>query len=181
MCCQRMNRKLTTGVPQLYPISVYAPWYMIGIDFIGPVSPEAEDGSKYILTVSDYFTKWVEAIPTIDNKAVTVATVLFKIFTWMGLPRVVVSDNGSDADHSSNPTHTSEDDGSLSNDGSISADYRSIADDHFPLNGGLGLQLQMGDDVADKADNSADEMGDDAAQTPRSVADKADIVQMDQL
>ena len=33
---------------------------------------------------------------------------------------------------------------------------------------------QMGDDVADKADNSADEMGDDAAQTPRSVADKAD-------
>ena len=40
--------------------------------------------------------------------------------------------------------------------------------------GGLDLQLQMGDDVADKADNSADEMGDDAAQTPRSVAEKAD-------
>ena len=57
---------------------VKAPWYMIGIDYIGPVSPEAEDGSKYILTVSDYFTKWVEAIPTIDNKAVTVAAVLFK-------------------------------------------------------------------------------------------------------
>ena len=75
-----MNCKLhvTTGVPQLHPISVKAPWYMIGIDFIGPVSPEAEDGSKYILTVSDYFTKWVEAIPTIDNKAVTVAAVLFK-------------------------------------------------------------------------------------------------------
>ena len=73
-----MNRKLITGVPQLHPISVKAPWYMIGIDFIGPVSPEAEDGSKYILTVSDYFTKWVEATPTIDNKAVTVAAVLFK-------------------------------------------------------------------------------------------------------
>ncbi|KAL5491597.1 hypothetical protein EMCRGX_G016912 [Ephydatia muelleri] len=40
--------------------------------------------------------------------------------------------------------------------------------------GGLGLQLQMGDDVADKADNIVDEMGDDAAQTPRLVADKAD-------
>ena len=73
-----MNHKLTTGVPQLHPISVKAPWYMIGIDFIGPVSPEAEDDSKYILTVSDYFTEWVEAIPTIDNKAVTVAAVLFK-------------------------------------------------------------------------------------------------------
>ena len=40
--------------------------------------------------------------------------------------------------------------------------------------GGLGLQLQMGDDMADKADNIVDEMGDDAAQTPRLVADKAD-------
>ena len=45
--------------------------------------------------------------------------------------------------------------------------------------GGLSLQLQMGNDVADKADNSADEMGGgggggDAAQTPRSVADNAD-------
>ena len=39
---------------------------------------EAEDGSNYILTVSDYFTKWVEAIPTIDNKAVTVTAVLLK-------------------------------------------------------------------------------------------------------
>eukprot|EP00731_Ephydatia_muelleri_P007571 Em0003g1819a len=38
--CQRMNRKLTTGVPQLHPISVKAPWYMIGIDFIGPHSAD---------------------------------------------------------------------------------------------------------------------------------------------
>ena len=43
-----MNCKLTTGVRQLHPISVKAPWYMNGIDFIGPVSPEAEDGSNYI-------------------------------------------------------------------------------------------------------------------------------------
>ena len=35
---------------------------MIGIDFIGPLSPEADDGSRYILTLNDYFTKWVEAV-----------------------------------------------------------------------------------------------------------------------
>ena len=44
--------------------------------------------------------------------------------------------------------------------------------------GGLGLQLQMGDDVAD---NSADEMGGDAAQTPVQWQTKQTIVQMDQL
>ena len=51
---------------------------MILIEFIGPISSKAEDGKKYILTVSDYFTKWVEAISTINNNAVTVSTALFK-------------------------------------------------------------------------------------------------------
>ena len=62
-----------------HPIAVKAPWYMVGIDFIGPLSPASEDGSKYILTISDYFTKWVEVIPTKNKKAVTVANCLFKV------------------------------------------------------------------------------------------------------
>ena len=73
--CQRMNRKLTTGVPALNPVPVRAPWYMIGIDFVGPLSPEADDGNSYILTISDNFTKWVEALPT-SNKC---AAALFKV------------------------------------------------------------------------------------------------------
>ena len=74
-----MNRRLTTGKPELHPIPVKLPWSMIGIDFIGPISPEASDGSKYILTISDYFTKWVEAIPTPDKTACSVALALFKV------------------------------------------------------------------------------------------------------
>lgn len=74
-----MNRKLTTGKPELHPIPVKTPWYQIGIDFVGPLSPESEDGSRYILTISDYFTKWVEAIPTCDKSASAVATALFKV------------------------------------------------------------------------------------------------------
>ena len=52
--CQRMNRKLTNGSPELHPIPVKSPWYMVGIDFIGPLSPEATDGSRFISTLSDY-------------------------------------------------------------------------------------------------------------------------------
>ena len=74
-----MNRKLTSGVPELHPIPVKSPWHMIGIDFIGPLSPQADDGSHYILTVSDYFTKWVEAVPTADKTASGVAASLFKV------------------------------------------------------------------------------------------------------
>ena len=75
----RLNRKLTTGVPQLHPIAVKEPWYMIGIDFVGPISPTAVDGSRFILTISDYFTKWVEALSTPDKSASSVATTLFKV------------------------------------------------------------------------------------------------------
>ena len=74
-----MNRKSTSGVPELHPIPVKSPWHMIGIDFIGPLSPEADDGSRYILTLSDYFTKWVEAVPTTDKTASGVAASLFKV------------------------------------------------------------------------------------------------------
>ena len=89
---------------------------MIGIDFIGPISPEAENGSKYILTGSDYFTKWEEAIPTINNYTTTVSTALFKarintpitqlhsfqILMCIGLPRVVVTNNGREFDNKRN-------------------------------------------------------------------------------
>ena len=75
-----MNRKLTSGAPELNPIPVRNPWYHIGIDFVGPLSPIAEDGSRYILTVSDYFSKWVEALPTANKEATTVAEALFKVW-----------------------------------------------------------------------------------------------------
>ena len=70
---------MTTGTPALNPIPVKAPWSMVGIDFIGPISPTADDGSHYVLTLSNYFTKWVEAIPTADKSALTVASVLYQV------------------------------------------------------------------------------------------------------
>jgi len=38
-------------------------------------------GNCYILTISDYFTKWVEAVTTPDKSAVQVAGSLFKVST----------------------------------------------------------------------------------------------------
>ena len=74
-----MNKKLTTGTPQLNPISVKSPWYMVAIDYVGPLSPVADDGSRYILTVTDYFTKWCAAIATLDKSAASTSAALFKV------------------------------------------------------------------------------------------------------
>ena len=52
--------------PDLHPIPIKSPWFHIGMDFIGPISPTSEKGNHFILTISDYFTKyaWAKALPT---------------------------------------------------------------------------------------------------------------------
>ena len=40
---------------------------------------ESESGNLYILTVSDYFSKWVKAVPLLSKHAVGVAHALFKV------------------------------------------------------------------------------------------------------
>ena len=35
-----------------------------GLDFIGEINPSSSRKHKWILTATDFFTKWVESIPT---------------------------------------------------------------------------------------------------------------------
>ena len=67
-----------TTAPELHPIPVKSPWYHIGIDFVGPL-PESPSGNKYILTLSDYCTKWVDAVALPSKCAPGVAGALFKV------------------------------------------------------------------------------------------------------
>ena len=61
-----MNRRLTLERPELHPVPVKSLWYHLGMDFVGPISRPSTTGNCYILTVSDYFTKfaWEKALPT---------------------------------------------------------------------------------------------------------------------
>jgi hypothetical protein len=34
-----------------------------GMDMIGKISPPSSKGHQFILAITDYFTKWVEAVP----------------------------------------------------------------------------------------------------------------------
>ena len=76
-----MNGKLSIVRPELHPILVKAPWYHLGIDFVGPVTPVSPSGKRYILTISDYCTKWVDAIATNDKSASETAHAIFKVTT----------------------------------------------------------------------------------------------------
>ena len=74
--CQRTNAKLQKGHQPLHPVPVKdEAWCQVGI---GPL-PETPRGHKYIMTMTDYFTKWVEASPLKDKSASSVADVLYSV------------------------------------------------------------------------------------------------------
>ena len=91
--CQRVNPRMPKQRPELHPIPVTDVWNQIGIDIVGPL-PETVRGNKYIITVTDYFSKWPEAGPLPDKSAVGVANFMFSLFCCHGWPKIVISDQG---------------------------------------------------------------------------------------
>ena len=59
--CQRQNYKLQKTSAALHPISVEGEaWHQLGMDLVGPLH-KTPRGNKYIMTITDYYTKWAEA------------------------------------------------------------------------------------------------------------------------
>ena len=77
--CQRNNHKLQKTPGSLRPIPVPSKlWSQVGMDLIGPL-PKTSRGNQYIVTLTDYFTKWAEAAPLPDKSAVGVARFIYSV------------------------------------------------------------------------------------------------------
>ena len=72
------EKSSNTATPALHPVPVKAPWYHVSIDFVGPITT-SDSGNCYILTRSDYCSKWVEDVPIPTKHASGVAPALFKV------------------------------------------------------------------------------------------------------
>jgi hypothetical protein len=69
---------------------------MLGMDMIDKINPPYSKGHQYILAITDYFTKWVEAIPM---KSVTSKDVINfikeHVIHRFGIPHTITTDGGS--------------------------------------------------------------------------------------
>jgi ribonuclease HI len=92
--CQLFTGKQKLAALPLQPVVVEAPFQQWGLDFIGKFSDNSSNGYSWVLTATDYFTKWVEAIPTKSATEKVVMDFLEdKIITRFGVPSKIVTDN----------------------------------------------------------------------------------------
>ena len=87
--CQRTKRKFDRPAPSLHPIAVSDTWNKVGIDLIPLLL--SKKGNQYCITLTDYFSKWVEAA---TKEAKHVAEFLYKMIFRHGCPLEIVSDQG---------------------------------------------------------------------------------------
>lgn len=91
----------TTKIPNITlrhemgaPKQVTKPWEMVSIDLIGPL-PRSKKGYTYLLVLIDIFTKFILVRPLRQATSVSVISFLEENFLTFSVPRVIISDNGS--------------------------------------------------------------------------------------
>ena len=79
----------------LHPTVASWPFEVWGIDAVEPISPSSTRGHRFILAMTDYFSKWTEAIPLVEVKTSNVVNFIkHHIIHRFGVPRRIILDNG---------------------------------------------------------------------------------------
>jgi len=92
--CQIFEGKIKLLHLPLKPISVEFPFQQWGLDFIGEIHPSSLGQHKWILTTTDYFTKWIETIPS--RQATNTIIIQFlegNILSRFGCPHKIITEN----------------------------------------------------------------------------------------
>ena len=94
--CQMVGKSNQT-IPkaQLQPIPAFdEPFSRILIDCVGPL-PRTKSGNEYLLTIMCTSTRFPEAVPLRNIKTKSIVKALIKFFTFVGLPKSIQFDQGS--------------------------------------------------------------------------------------
>lgn len=97
--CPKCGARKTSFRHKQIPIgSIHRPtasFECLGMDVLGPL-PTTRKKNKYILVVTDYYTRWPIAMAMKNQRANTIATLLVEqVFCQHGFPATLLSDRGS--------------------------------------------------------------------------------------
>jgi hypothetical protein len=88
-----MRKRNTASSAPLQPIPAYTPFELIGMDIVGPL-PITNKGHRFILVITDHFSKWAVAVPMahITTKDIAAALVERVILAGYDTPTHIFTD-----------------------------------------------------------------------------------------
>nr|ABB47000.1 retrotransposon protein, putative, unclassified [Oryza sativa Japonica Group] len=91
--CQKFGAIQIAPASAMNPIIKPWPFRGWGIDMIGQINSPSSKGHKFILVATDYFTKWVEAVPLkkVDSGDAIKEYIIYRF----GIPHTITTDQGS--------------------------------------------------------------------------------------
>ena len=92
--CQRFRRQPIQKAPMGSLPVVSVPFQRVAMDIVGPL-PRSRAGNRFVLVMCDYATRWPEAVPLKNIDAERIAEELVHIFSRMGIPQEILTDQGS--------------------------------------------------------------------------------------
>ncbi|GFY33803.1 transposon Tf2-9 polyprotein [Trichonephila clavipes] len=93
--CQKFNYKNALPAGRLIPIVSNYPNEIVTLDLLGPYPASRPEGYRFLLVITDHFTKWSELIPLRKASAQAIANTLFENYiSRYGAPISLISDNG---------------------------------------------------------------------------------------
>ncbi|KAH1172064.1 hypothetical protein KIL84_007682 [Mauremys mutica] len=92
--CQEVQQERNLDTT-LKSVKVSQPFELVGMDLIGPL-PATKEGYQYILTATDYLTRWVHAFPLKNKSAPEVAKKMYEFIYQYGWPQRILTGPGSE-------------------------------------------------------------------------------------
>ena len=92
--CQKTSSRGASRAP-LVPLPIISQSFQrIAKDIVGPL-PRSRQGNRFVLLIFDYATRYPEAVPMKNVDAGSVADELIKVFSRVGVPREILTDQGT--------------------------------------------------------------------------------------
>lgn len=92
--CQSVKPRGGRPPGLMQPINSQTPWQIAACDVMGPY-PSTPSRNKFLLVITDHFTKWVELFPLRKLTARVILEKLMEVFTRFGFPEQLITDNAS--------------------------------------------------------------------------------------